>query len=432
MNLGAKVSTEESALAELMELERRAPFLHRAACTDRYLTGVPFAGVLPDVTDESLTWRELLLDAASLVKNVRDRLSLESARPLVIVGDRLLYQQRVIDAVAQASSIPYWSPYAVPHLDGRLHFEDGSAHDWRECVAEYQEVLASGNIDRSEQEWAESHLEHLTTARRPPEYMRAGLPGSGLQLGLALRAVLGRVWRSTFGRDCSAGLQSYGPSLSTSVGARLGRAWSRRRSARYYKRVSQASAPSQPYVVYYLHVQPELTVEHWSFDYQDQVATIRNIVSRLPANYVLAVKEHPVDAGRRHRSFYAELASIPGVTILDSEVDSRDLMRGAELAVTLAGTASLEAMCLGIPAVVFGAIYFGRFAGVRQVSSFDALGEVVAGIPEFSVASTREKVAALVAMKRSSFYAGALTEGKWPAETFSAALIASSRRAGIW
>jgi hypothetical protein len=177
---------------------------------------------------------------------------------------------------------------------------------------------------------------------------------------------------------------------------------------RYYERITVSVMPSEAFAAYFLHVQPEFTVDNLGFAYQDQVAHVRNLVASLPADTVLVVKEHQPVAGTRSLDYYAELFSIPNVVILHDSIDSIDIIKRAKLVFTLTGTVALEAMCVGCPVVLFGDIYYDEFEGVYRARSLSELRELLSSPVRLRAASTEDAVRALAARYAASY------PGVWP------------------
>jgi capsule polysaccharide export protein KpsC/LpsZ len=148
---------------------------------------------------------------------------------------------------------------------------------------------------------------------------------------------------------------------------------------------------------------------------------VRNIVAAMPADTILAVKEHRVQAGWRDPAFYEELMSIPGVVLIHDSVDTRNLIRAADAVFTLTGTASLEAMCLGTPAIVFGEIYYQGMPGVRRVRSVPELREVLGELDSFQRATDEEVHRAFAARHVASCKAGWRSGGRTPGDTLTTA-----------
>ena len=156
------------------------------------------------------------------------------------------------------------------------------------------------------------------------------------------------------------------------------------------------------YAMYFLHVQPELSVEEMAFEYQDQVNTLRNILSSLPADMSLVVKEHSPMLGRRQMDMYSRLLHMPGVILVDPYVDSHQLVAHAAVVVTLTGTAALEAIFYGIPAIVLGSVFFDCFNGIYKPANLQELNKLLANPDKLTGASREDALRAIGSMLRAS------------------------------
>jgi lipid A disaccharide synthetase len=165
-----------------------------------------------------------------------------------------------------------------------------------------------------------------------------------------------------------------------------------------------------------LHSQPEVAVEGWAFRHSDQIALCRNIVGVLPADTVLVVKEHPVQAGLRDPAFYGELLSIPGVVLMNDAVSQREVVGRAQMVIVLSGTAVIEAMCLGIPGVVMGDVYYQDMPGIERAHNIDELAEIVARRHAFRTATEEEIVRSFAARYLATHPAGWLSGGRYQAD----------------
>ena len=164
------------------------------------------------------------------------------------------------------------------------------------------------------------------------------------------------------------------------------------------------AADGMQYCTYFLHVEPEYSVEGLAFEHRNQLATIENIAAALPGHVRLYVKEHRPMLGVRRANFYRALDRIPNVLLLHNDAVAHDIIRGSRAVFTLTGTPALEALFFGIPAVIFGDVYFESFQGVYQVKSVPQLRAAVGQI--FSSgdcgATNRSALAALAAMHADS------------------------------
>ncbi|MEA3452145.1 MAG: hypothetical protein U9Q83_09630 [Bacteroidota bacterium] len=105
-----------------------------------------------------------------------------------------------------------------------------------------------------------------------------------------------------------------------------------------------------------LHVQPELTTFPKGGDFTDQLLIIDYVVSYLPKNYYIVVKEHPNQAirGRRSLLFYQELINNSKIFIASTETNSKKLTKKSKGVISIAGTVLWEALFLKKPGLMFG------------------------------------------------------------------------------
>ncbi|HBM50971.1 MAG TPA: hypothetical protein DD385_12630 [Marinobacter sp.] len=136
------------------------------------------------------------------------------------------------------------------------------------------------------------------------------------------------------------------------------------------------SVPKSSYAYFPLHYEPERTTNPDGLDFHDQLSTILALRSWLPNKIDIVVKEHYSQftsalQGYKGRSseFYNLLGNIDGVRIVDSSVNSKELIESAALTATITGTAAFESALLGIPAVIFGNPWFRGIPGVWDYAS---------------------------------------------------------------
>ncbi len=134
---------------------------------------------------------------------------------------------------------------------------------------------------------------------------------------------------------------------------------------------------AQPYAALFLHVCPERSVDVVASWFSNQLEVIRTIRRALPSRFALLIKEHPSATGAQTLEFYKQLSEIPNLTLLNARVDSRELMRGAELVFTISGTAALEAALLGTPAIIFCNVFFARLPLVKRCTSPEQLPALI-------------------------------------------------------
>jgi len=179
------------------------------------------------------------------------------------------------------------------------------------------------------------------------------------------------------------------------------------------------------YAIYFLHVQPEITVEEMAFDYQDQANTLRNILASLPADMYLVVKEHSPMLNYRPLEVYSQLVHMPGIIIADTYEDSHKLIAQASVVVTLTGTVALEAVLYGIPAVVLGSVFFDCFNGIYKPESLNELNKLLSNPEKLQGATEKDALRALGSMLRASVPGGWYEKG-WEAVDLESAKVMMS------
>lgn len=131
------------------------------------------------------------------------------------------------------------------------------------------------------------------------------------------------------------------------------------RDIKYYD--SLAVEPiTEPYVIYYLHYQPEATTLPQAGVFVEQELVISLLASTLKKMGIrLYVKEHFVQPCRSKR-FYDALYKMDNVTLIKTYIDSKELLVKSVAAATCSGSAAQEAIVNNIPVLLFG---LGIFCG---------------------------------------------------------------------
>ncbi|RCK33570.1 hypothetical protein [Thalassospira xiamenensis] len=130
----------------------------------------------------------------------------------------------------------------------------------------------------------------------------------------------------------------------------------KKRLIEYLNKVSVSSVnelKKQPYALFLLHLDPEYTSSTLARDFNHVHAVIQQLALSLPAGMKLVVKEHVWGLGNRRRSFYDDLLHLPNVVLADYRIRSTNLAADASFVSTVAGTITLEASLMGVPAIIF-------------------------------------------------------------------------------
>jgi hypothetical protein len=171
--------------------------------------------------------------------------------------------------------------------------------------------------------------------------------------------------------------------------SRLKGVLAKRRLMRFHEALAKADG-TENYVLLALHYQPERATVPMGAQFGDQLLIVDLLSKALPARWKLYVKEHPWQLQsysrgevQRTKAFYADIATHPNVLLLPLSASTAALVRGAQAVVTLTGSVGWDALCAGVPVLLFGAAWYRDCPGVHQIKSHadlcEALVEIGAG-----------------------------------------------------
>ena len=115
-----------------------------------------------------------------------------------------------------------------------------------------------------------------------------------------------------------------------------------------------------PYVIYFMHYQPERTSIPEANDFSSQYKAVAYLRSCLPENINIIIKEHPDTYrnmfSKKFKSLesYKNLLNIKSVFFADMNLDTFELIDNSLIVSTLTGHVSLEALCRFKKVIYFG------------------------------------------------------------------------------
>lgn len=158
-----------------------------------------------------------------------------------------------------------------------------------------------------------------------------------------------------------------------------------------YRTIQTEPDFSKSFVYVPLHFQPERTICPQGDVFVDQILMVETISSALPRNWLVYVKEHPVQwwlrcginySCNRYPGYYRRLAKIKNVRLLPVDTDSFTLINKSQAVATVTGTAGWEAMLRRKPAIIFGYPWYRDCPGLLRVDSADGCREAFKKIIE--------------------------------------------------
>ncbi len=139
----------------------------------------------------------------------------------------------------------------------------------------------------------------------------------------------------------------------------------------------ETSVPSDKFVAFGFHFQPESSIDVWAPFFSDQQWVVNLLSRSVPPDVNILAKVHKSDISSRSRAQLQYLVSLPGVRIVAPHVDSRALIERAKLVVAIQGTVGLEAALLGKPTIMLGSSPVCEFPSVSEVGTLRELPTLV-------------------------------------------------------
>ncbi|TBR37478.1 hypothetical protein CBF23_014575 [Marinomonas agarivorans] len=135
---------------------------------------------------------------------------------------------------------------------------------------------------------------------------------------------------------------------------------------KFFVKTSKIENLPERFWVYYLHKQPEASIDIVGRYFEDQYANILRLTRMLPDDTHLLVKEHSNAIGDRPYGFYKKVKALNRVDLIDEGADSFILIERAEKTVTVSGTVAYEAGLLGKEAFIFSQAFFAALPTVES------------------------------------------------------------------
>ena len=135
--------------------------------------------------------------------------------------------------------------------------------------------------------------------------------------------------------------------------------------------------PKSKYIFFTLHMYPEATIDVYSPILNNQFALLDQISKSIPCTHKLVVKPHYLDPFSWRRREIINLINNKNVFFCNYNLDSYELIKNADLVLTIQGTSALEASLLGIPSIMFGDSPFKVFSTCKRSYKIENLNKMI-------------------------------------------------------
>jgi hypothetical protein len=180
---------------------------------------------------------------------------------------------------------------------------------------------------------------------------------------------------------------------------------------KYYQSKTTIPDLNLDYLFFSLHYQPEMTTSPCGDIFVDQLLCIESLLKYLPKNYLIYVKEHPMQFyshreghTSRIKEFYNDLIESPRVKLVPLNFNTFELIKNAEAVSTVSGTTGWEAMVLGKPVISFGLSWYERYYGTLKIINEKSASKISEFINDFKF-DKRNLYSYLLAFERTAIEA---------------------------
>lgn len=307
--------------------------------------------ILSDTVVSKLPYEDALAYACHLARQFRRMY--RDLRPSVVLGGHDRMHSAMGAAIAKEQGVTWYalnfSVLPIGHIalsegivpDRMIELRDSSPADFLPLAASVLDEFQTGRLKAPA--YVSAHSIWIVLAR----------------LGLHLRNGVQTAWRMLFG-DFD---RYYDFPLSSMIGRYLRK---RRNMLFLPKSWFLTTAPTEPFLFFGLHMQPESTPDVVAAMVSNQLAVIEQVVRATPPTHLFLVKIHISDADNYSRAQLRAILRFPCVRLVAPTVSSRDFLDRADVVVTIAGTMGMEASLLGKPVILFGKMNYDLFPSIRR------------------------------------------------------------------
>ena len=170
-----------------------------------------------------------------------------------------------------------------------------------------------------------------------------------------------------------------------------------------YKKFSKSPTLDTQYIYFPLHFEPERSTVPEGNYFCDQLKALELLRETIPSNFLLYVKEHPrqfhphsiSDLKKLHLNrveFYKKINAFKNTVLIDIAVESEELIKHAQVVVTITGSSGWQAIKQNKPAFIFGKPWYTFFENcflIEKKEDVDnALKKINKNTPQESLPAT--------------------------------------------
>ncbi len=328
--------------------EEDVPTIHNMIMSDRVVSKLPYS--------------EGIAYAASLSSKFRSLY--REIRPSVVIGCHDGMHSGIGFAVAKAEAIPWFALNFSTVPRGYAALSTGIIPNEMVCLREQK--------DDDLYNLAEKTLRNFENKQiKTPAYISTHNIGLATQRLPEQLRVAFRVFKATYFGELNKYLE-YDFKFILKQYVRK-----RKNMLRLPRKWFLKEPPSESYVFFGFHMQPESTIDVYAPFYSNQFDVVEKIARAIPPTHKLLVKLHISDADNYSRTQLMFLLRLPGVKLVAPSVSSREFIERSSAVITIVGTMGLEGALLGKPVLIFGKMDYDQFPSVTRIGDITNLPNLI-------------------------------------------------------
>jgi len=174
--------------------------------------------------------------------------------------------------------------------------------------------------------------------------------------------------------------QNIGKTKLKMINYRLQHSFEVKKRKQFLDANSIKSINNEKFFYFPLASEPEARILVTSPFYTNQITLAENIAKSIPIDYVLYVKEHPLQKVKFWRSVtdYEKLINIPNVKFIHPSVNNHELLTKCQGVIAISGGASFEALFYKKPVILFADDCHDVLSTVTRIKTFKTLSNDIA------------------------------------------------------
>jgi len=172
---------------------------------------------------------------------------------------------------------------------------------------------------------------------------------------------------------------NYGKTKSRMIQYRIESNRKIKRRKQFLDTKSIKSIEDDSFLYFPLQSEPEARILTDSPFYSNQIGLIENIARSIPVDYILYVKEHPIQKIKLWRSIddYQKIIDLPNVKLVHPDVDSQLLISKSKGIISISGGTGFEALFYKKPVILFSNDYYDDLSMVSKVNTLTDLPKII-------------------------------------------------------